>query len=109
MPGTALQNFRNSSTSPAFPLHADHLHHHLQLRPALLLHAREADEVVADFVEVRALAVELEALLLRAVEAEGELFERRVQTAAEAFSSRNVPLVESSVETLWRWQNSMRS
>ena len=59
--------------------HAHHLHHDLEFGAALVLHAREAHEVVAHLFELRALAIELEGLLLEAVEAQGDLFERRIQ------------------------------
>ena len=61
------------------------------------------------FSNLRALAVKLEALLGGAVEAEGDVLEGQSRTRARVFSSRNVPLVESRVEMLCWWQNSMRS
>jgi hypothetical protein len=57
-------------------LHPDHLDHHLRPCLALLLHPRETDEIVTHFLEPRALAIELEALLGRAVEAERDVLER---------------------------------
>src|SRR5579862_9188847 len=45
---------------PRVAFHLDHLHHHLQFGPALVLQAGEAHEIVAYFFELRALAVELE-------------------------------------------------
>ena len=81
-PGMALQKRMKSSTSRGVALHAHHLHHDLQLRSALVLHAGEAHEVVAHLFELRALAIELEGLLLGAVEAQRDLFERRIQHVA---------------------------
>src|SRR5271157_3509012 len=49
-------------------LHHHHLHHYLKPRPALVFQAREADEIVAHLFELGALAVELEGLLLGAIE-----------------------------------------
>src|SRR2546423_1442149 len=58
-------------------LHPDHLDDDLHGRSALLLQARETDKVVAYFFEAGALAIELEALFRRAVEAERDVLERR--------------------------------
>ena len=59
--------------------HADHLRDYLHFDAALLLHAGEADEVVAYFFKARAFAVVLERLLGAAVEAEGNVFQRRAE------------------------------
>ena len=74
-----------------------------------MLHAGEADEIIAHAFEFRAFAVILEGLFRRAVEAEGDVVERAIEQPRGSSSSSSVPLVESSVEMLWRWQNSMRS
>src|SRR5439155_247588 len=54
---------------------------HLNPRATLFLHAREADKVVAHFFEAGAFAVELEALLGRAVEAQRDVLQPRCQQA----------------------------
>ncbi len=62
-------------------LHPDHLHHSLHRRAALFLQPREADKVVAHALEARALAIKLEALFGRAVEAQRDVLERCRQEA----------------------------
>ena len=59
--------------------HAYHLRNYLHLDAALLLHAGEADEVVANFFKARTFAVILERLFCGAVKAESDVFERRAQ------------------------------
>src|SRR5580693_1174882 len=59
--------------------HLHHLHHDLKLRPTLMLHAREANEVIAYLFEPRALAIVLEGLFRRAVETQSDMRERRRQ------------------------------
>src|ERR1035437_9299924 len=65
-------------------LHHHHLHHYLEPRAPLVFHAREADEIIAHLLELRALAVELEGLLPGAIEAQRDLFQRRIEDPAGA-------------------------
>lgn len=60
-------------------LHADHLDDDLDGRLTLVLHAAEAQEVVADFLEAGAFAVELIAFLGGAVDGERDVFEAGVE------------------------------
>ena len=60
-------------------LHAHHLHHHLNLGPAFVLHAREPHEIVAHFLEIGAFAVVLVGVFGRAVETQRDVLQRRIQ------------------------------
>ena len=66
----------NSSTSPALRSMRTICTTTCTFAPALVLHPREPHEVVAHFLEARALAVILEGLLRGAVEAQRHMLER---------------------------------
>ena len=109
-PGTRAPETQELLDLARVAFHAHHLHHHLHLCPPLLLHAGEAHEVVADRLEPRALAVVLEALLGGPVEAQGHVLDAVTRAAGRRRPRRaSVPLVDSSVEMLWRAQYSIRS
>ena len=59
------------------PLHPHHLNDNLHFALALLLHAGKAEKVVSDALEAGALAIVLERLFRRAVEAERDVLQRR--------------------------------
>jgi len=90
-------------------LHAHHLHHDLKLGSPLMLSFAKRTKLSRTFSKLRALAVELEGLLLRAIEAESDLLQRRIEHLAGVALVEEGAIVERSVEMLWRWQNSMRS
>jgi hypothetical protein len=61
------------------PSHAHHLDHDLELTAAFVLHPGKTYEIIANPFELGPFAIRLEGLFARAVEAQRDVFQRRLE------------------------------